>query len=47
MNSKPDFRLFREERMQARETRLTQEVSRAEAEVRRFETIRAEVEGIS
>lgn len=40
-------RSFREERMQARETRLTQEVNRAEAETRRFEAIRAEVEGIS
>ncbi|EJC98649.1 uncharacterized protein FOMMEDRAFT_149042 [Fomitiporia mediterranea MF3/22] len=34
-----------EERMQARENRLTQEVSRAESETRRFETIRKEVDG--
>ncbi|KAL5494612.1 hypothetical protein ACEPAI_73 [Sanghuangporus weigelae] len=36
-----------EERMQARENRLTQEVSRAESETRRFEALRKEVDGIS
>ncbi|KAL5519599.1 hypothetical protein ACEPAH_1282 [Sanghuangporus vaninii] len=36
-----------EERMQARENRLTQEVSRAESETRRFEALKKEVDGIS
>ena len=37
----------REERIQARETKLSQEVARAEAETRRFEAVRAELEGVS
>lgn len=37
----------REERMQARENRLTQEVSKAEAETRRFDSLRKDVDGVS
>ncbi|KAH8111881.1 hypothetical protein DFH11DRAFT_1610467 [Phellopilus nigrolimitatus] len=36
-----------EERMEARENRLTQEVARAEGETRRFEAVRQEVDGVS